>query len=74
MFGMKSVHELAVLAAAGGGFDIPAGATSVDDLTMIAAAASRGNARITITGVGRLSQDDLIQIAAAGKGAIVFGK
>lgn len=64
--------DLVQLAAAGGGFTISAQGRPVSDLVTIAAAASNKGARLTITGVAGRMVAELVQIAAAGKGCVVF--
>jgi hypothetical protein len=66
-----SVDDLIKLAAAGGGFALNASGFSRDDLIRIADAASVKQARVTFRGL-RLPVNDMITIAAAGKGAVFF--
>lgn len=73
MFENRTREDLAMIAAAGGGFEINVGARSADDLAMIAAAASRTGARLIFRGVANRQADDLARIAAAGKGCVMFG-
>jgi hypothetical protein len=67
----RATNELIRIAAAGGGFRINA-ARDINDLVRIAAAAGQHGARVVIHGVGNMPTDDLIRIAAAGKGAVAF--
>lgn len=69
---MKDTDELVTIAAAGGGFRLDASGRSVHALVTIAAAASRHGATVIMEGIGRLSQDELVRIAAAGEGAVRF--
>ena len=68
----RTTDDLIRVAAVGGGFHVAA-ARDVMDLVRIAeAAASTPVARITITRAYSLAIDDLVRIAAAGKGAVTF--
>ena len=67
-----TVNQLVRLAEAGGGFTINAQqGFHVEDLERIANAAAGTGARVTIQNY-RLSLDDMIRIARAGRGAVVF--
>lgn len=68
----KSVDDLIHIAAAGGGFLIDVGTRSVDDLTRIAAAAAGTGARVILMGASVISAEDLVRIASAGRGAMIF--
>jgi len=67
-----SVDELVQLAAAGGGFTVSAAELAVSSLVHIAAAASGTKARIRIVDSECLTFSDMVNIAAAGKGAVSF--
>jgi hypothetical protein len=66
-----SIDELLKLASYGGGFSVDARAFSANDLFRLASYASDKGSRITIRGAG-LKFDDMLKIAAAGKGAVFF--
>lgn len=71
-FETKTVHELVQIAAAGGGFILDAKFRTTNDLVKIAAAGSVHNARITFKGLKNRTTLELLQIAGAGKGCVVF--
>ncbi|WP_425081183.1 hypothetical protein [Ruegeria arenilitoris] len=66
------VETLVRLAAAGGGFKINAEDFYVDDLIKIAVAAGSKQSRIVVTKADEFDSDDLIRIAEAGKGCMLF--
>lgn len=70
---IKTMHtsELVQLAAAGGGFKINISSRPLGEIIQIAAAA-RGKARLTITGIASRPVAELVQIAAAGSGSVEF--
>ncbi len=68
----RRLDELIMIAAAGGGLTLDGGALHVANRVQIVAAASRDGARITITNAKTKSTDDLVKIAAAGKGCVIF--
>ena len=68
----RGFNELILIAQAGGGFTIDANDINQGDLILIAQAAGKGGGRIHILNVSSKSQDELILIAQAGKGAVVF--
>ena len=68
----RGFSELILIAQVGGGFTIDANYFNHDDLILIAQAAGKGGARIHILNVSSKTQDELIEIAQAGKGAVVF--
>ena len=68
----KDVDDLIHIAAAGGGFSLDSARHSVDDLTRIAAAAAGTGTRIAVSRATRMSTEDLIRIATAGRGAVIF--
>ena len=70
MKGYKT-EDLIKIAAAGGGFVLEATGFQLNDLVRIASAAASTQARITIRGT-HLPTDQMIQIAAAGRGVVVF--
>ncbi|WP_396328914.1 hypothetical protein [Burkholderia anthina] len=71
-FELYMVDDLIRLAGAGAGFRIDAGLRLTNDLVRIAAAAAQGGARITFAGMALRPRDDVIRIAAAGRGNISF--
>jgi DNA replication protein len=72
MLDQKGTNELIRIAAAGGGFTLNGQHRTPEDLMRIAAAASITGARLTLTNIGSWPANDLIRIAAAGKGAVTF--
>ena len=68
---MRTTEELLRIVAAGGGMRLDASKMTTDDLVAIAAALSQ-NARLILTGLGARSTDDLVRIAAAGRGGVFF--
>ena len=68
----RTTEELMQIAAAGGGFRFNSGTRHTDDLTRIAAAAKSGDATVVLAGISDRPTADLIQIAAAGKGSVIF--
>ena len=68
----RSTEQLVRIAAAGGGMRFSAVGRSTDDLVRIAAAASTGGARLFLSGMSGRPIDDVIKVAAAGRGAVVF--
>ncbi|ASM79210.1 hypothetical protein VITFI_CDS3433 (plasmid) [Vitreoscilla filiformis] len=71
-FNRFSVPDLIQIAAAGGGLTLNAKTISLNDLVRIAAAASTLRATLKLTSAGERSVSDLVKIAAAGKGCVVF--
>ncbi len=69
---MRPTDDLIKIAEQGGGFTISAKLYTVNDLSTIASAASRGGARIHITNANKMVVNDLTKIAVAGKGSITF--
>lgn len=70
--GMKKTEELIKIASTGGGFALEAGRRTTDELTKIATAAKRSGATVTFRNMAVRKTDDLVRIAAAGKGHVVF--
>ena len=66
-----SVEDLARLAGRGGGFEIDAARVTHADIVRIVSHVV-SNARIVITNAQRIPIDDLVSIAAHGKGAVIF--
>jgi DNA replication protein len=67
------IIDVVKLVAAGGGIDMDATARSTDELVQIAEAASARQPKVILRGVKGRPVDDLIKIAAAGKGCVIFG-
>ena len=67
----QTTDHLERLASAGGGFRISA-MRGANDLVRIAVATSSHHARIVIYGTEGMTTEDLIRVAAAGKGAVSF--
>lgn len=66
-----STDELIRLVAAGGGVRVSATRISAPDLVLVAAAMIE-RSRLIITGCGRLSVDEAVEIAAASVGVVLF--
>ena len=66
------VDDLIRIAQAGGGFRLDATHRSLDELMQIATAAKTGGATVIFSGMSAYYADDLIQIATAGKGLVIF--
>jgi hypothetical protein len=67
-----STDELVRLAANGGGFEVDVAQFSQADLVRIAANTAASGAKIVIINARHISIDNLVQIAANGKGNIFF--
>ena len=65
-------HDLARIAAAGGGIAFDAGNRTMDELLRIAAGAAKGRATVIMRGLATHTTDDLERIGAASKGRVVF--
>lgn len=65
-------HDLARIAAAGGGIAFDAGNRTMDELLRIAAGAAKGRATVIMRGLSARPTDDLERIGAASKGRVVF--
>jgi hypothetical protein len=72
MYESWSLDDLVQLVTVGGGIDTDATARSTDDLIRIAEAASARRPKVIFRGLKVRPIDDLIKIAAAGKGCVVF--
>jgi hypothetical protein len=72
MFDFWSTQDLVQLAVNGGGFELNAGTRSLQDRLMIAANAKVGGAKIVLRGMSTWPPQQLIQIAANGKGHVTF--
>jgi hypothetical protein len=69
----RPVHELVNIAMAGGGFSLDAHDVDKNSLIQIASAAGGRGGRLEVHNAWqRFSTDDLILIAAAGKGSVFF--
>jgi DNA replication protein len=71
-FGKMPIDDLLQIAKAGGGFRLDATHRYPDELMQIATAAKNGGATVIFYGMARYYTNDLIRIAAAGKGAVIF--
>lgn len=69
---VKSIEDLVQIARNGGGMRISAPRYHITQLVQLAAIAADKGGQIIITDLGRLSQQDLVQIAANGKDRIIF--
>lgn len=72
MFEYWHTNDIVRLAAAGGGFEIDVGTRSIEDLVRIAAAAGTNRSRVVFRGLTVRHLDELVRIAAAGKGCVSF--
>ena len=71
-FGEMPVDDLIRIAHAGGGLRLDATHRYPDELMQIATAAKTGGATVIFYGMSPYYTDDLIRIATAGKGAVIF--
>lgn len=71
ILGTMSTDNLVRIAEAGGSMIVPHG-ISIPSLVRIAAAAAHGHTQITIKGATKMLTDDMIRIAAAAKGCVIF--
>jgi DNA replication protein len=67
-----STEDLVRIAEAGGGFRLDTVGRPTADLVRIAAAASDWGVRLVFSGMTGFSTDDLVRIAVAGEGCVVF--
>lgn len=72
MFEARGLLDQTKILSAGGGFKVNAATIQTLDLQKLAAAASNGKARLVLSGLGTRSTEDLMKIAAAGKGYVFF--
>jgi hypothetical protein len=68
----RPTGDLVRLVAAGGGIDMDMTVRPVEDLIRIATAAARTGARVIFRGTRGRAVTDLIAIATAGKGCVMF--
>ena len=66
------VSDLVRIAAAGGGLRIDCSNIVVADLVMIANATSMGGGYLILENTERLIVSDIVRIAVAGKGHVIF--
>ena len=66
------IEDLIRIANAGGGFRLDATHRSLDELMQIATAAKTGGATVIFSGMSTYYTDDLIRIATAGQGSVIF--
>ena len=71
-FETKTRDELVKIAIAGGGFVLNANAKSQEDLVCIAGAASHEGATLMLRNISQKTTEDLVEIAFAGKGSVIF--
>jgi hypothetical protein len=71
-FGKMPIDDLLQIANAGGGFRLDATHRYPDELIQIATAAKNGGATVIFYGMSRYYTNDLMRIATAGKGAVIF--
>jgi len=72
ILGKMPVDDLIRIANARGGFRLDATHRYPDELMQIATAAKTGGATVSFSGMARHYTDDLICIATAGKGSVIF--
>ena len=68
----RVAHDLARIAAAGGGIAFDAGSRSLNELLQIAAGAAKGKATVIMRGIANRPTAELERIGAASKGRVVF--
>jgi hypothetical protein len=68
----KSKEELIKIAVAGGGFVLDAESKPQEDLVAIAGAASHEGATLILRNASKKTTDDMVEIAFAGKGSVIF--
>jgi hypothetical protein len=68
----RPVDELIRIAEAGGGMTLHANQFRVEDLIAITGAAARHRARLVVTHSDILMTDQVVAVAAAGKGCVFF--
>ena len=71
-FGKMPIDDLIQIASAGGGLRLDATHRYPDELMQIASAAKKGGATVIFYGMARYYTNDLLRIATAGKGAVIF--
>ena len=69
---MLMTNSLIEIAAVGGGMIIDAKKIMTNDLIRLAVAASNGSGKIILKNLDGKMSNDLIKIAAAGKGNVIF--
>lgn len=72
MFENRELSEIVRIVAAGGGFLMDGSNRSTEDLVRIAAASRSRGARLQIAGLEHRPTLELVRIAAAGSGNVVF--
>ena len=70
--GKLPIDDLIRIANAGGGFRLDATHRYPDELMQIATAAKTGGATVIFSGMSTYYTDDLIRIATAGRGSVIF--
>jgi hypothetical protein len=71
-FENRTKDELVKIAVAGGGFVMDAKAKPQEDLVAIAGAASHEGAVVMLRNTSEKETDELVEIAFAGKGSVIF--
>lgn len=69
---LRSIEELLKIAQAGGGFKLDASRCTTDDVVKLAEVIGRCGAELRISKIYSKSTDDLVKIASAGKGHVIF--
>jgi hypothetical protein len=71
-FATWALADLVAIASNGGGLDMDAKSRTTTDLVMIASTASGKDAKCVFRGLTTRALADLVMIAAAGKGCVMF--
>jgi len=69
---IRHISELLNLVSLGAGLEIEAGTRPTADLVALAEAANASGATLILRGAGLRYTGDLLKIAAAGKGRVIF--
>ncbi len=69
---LRSIEELIKIAEAGGGFSMDASRCTTDEVVRVARVAGEHGAELRISRICGKSTEDLVKIAAAGKGHVFF--
>lgn len=68
----RSAEDLVKITTAGGGLILDGETQSTDEWIKIATAAGESDGTLTIRNMGGKNTDELVKIAAAGDGAVIF--
>lgn len=72
MLSERSTADLVQIAAAGGGIHFSTANRTMSELLEIASAVARGRGSLCLRDFSNLTTSELIEIAAAGRGRVVF--